>query len=170
MKAVHQWATYRSRQSECLPEVHLPIHFLAASFRICSFPPLPHTAQKILMRVHVCSRRARVLLTLYLKQGWNLTHGAVVLMWHFLRTGIFTHRLSAVRRWLRILCGCFQWGCFSIQPLLHPPPPHIYCCLIGYRTFFPTLIYVLTVKELKYSQQPRKAFKFLALIYIAAAR
>lgn len=155
MKAVHKWATYHSNQSECLPEVHLPINLSAVDFRICPFPPLLRT--KILMRVHVFGWRARVLLTLYLKREQNLTHDAVLLMWHFLCMGIFTHQASAVRRRLRLLCGCYSE---AVLPSNLSWAPLIYCCLIGYRTFSPTLIYVLTEQEPQYSQQLCKALGY----------
>lgn len=107
--------------------------------------------------MHVFGWRARVLLTLYLKREQNLTHDAVLLMWHFLCMGIFTHQASAVRRRLRLLCGCYSE---AVLPSNLSWAPLIYCCLIGYRTFSPTLIYVLTEQEPQYSQQLCKALGY----------
>lgn len=64
-----------SNQSDSLcmlRAVHLPTNLSAFGFRICT-PPLPVHIQEILMRVHMFSCRPRVVLTLYLKHGLNLT-------------------------------------------------------------------------------------------------
>lgn len=119
MKAVHQWATYHSNQSECLPEVHLSMHLSAVGFRICPFSPLLHTAQTILMRVHVFGWRARVLLTFYLEREWNLIRDAALLMWfplygHIHTPSVCCEEEAAITLWM------LQWGCFTIQPLLSP--------------------------------------------------
>lgn len=66
-----------------LTAAHLPTNLSAVGFGICTFPSLffsffllslpPVHVQEILMRVHMFSCRPRVVLTLYLKRGLNLT-------------------------------------------------------------------------------------------------
>lgn len=111
------------------------------------------------MRVHMFGSRPRVVLTLYLKLGLNSTLDVAVRVWHFPSKGHirtpFTGLCSGAeaknnRRMLR-------WSCFTIKPLLSPV---FYCSLIGYRTFSPALLDVLTAWQTKYWQQPCTVFHF----------